>query len=172
MSECVHYGVESFLIENLTNISKNTGKGKAYNKLCMCSWKRTRLFSNIRKRCILAGIEFKAVCASYSSIKGQLEHDDEIDSIAAAIEIGNRMEDGSSKPGDSKVDMGALSNRWKKEIESSFNHTPTWKEVSEMLKEKFKKSKYRNFFSESDKRVRVSSRLKSVSSHVMTYAFV
>lgn len=49
--------------------------------------------------------------------------------------------------GDSRVEIGRLSCRWKNEINLYFKQVPSWKEASEFLKKKFKNSSYRNFFS-------------------------
>ena len=169
---CIHCKVESFLIEDLNIKHKDSGKGKAFNKLCLNSWERNILFNNLNKRCNLNGIEFDPVYAGYSSIKGQLEHEDEVDSIAAAIEIGKRKNVDLRNMKSTQVDMGKLSNRWKKEITSNFNHIPTWDEISCFLKKKYRNSSYRNFFSESNNRIRVSSSFKSVHSHVKTFVFI
>ena len=169
---CIHYKVESFLIEDLNIKSKDSGKGKAFNKLCLNHWDRNLLFNNLQKRCNLNGIEFDPVFAGYSSIKGQLEHEDEVDSIAAAIEIGQRKNKDLRNMKSTQVDMGMLSNRWKKEITSNFNHVPTWDEISSFLKKKFKNSSYRNFFSEDNPNIGVSFSFKSVHSYVKTYVFI
>lgn len=172
IKSCVHYKVESFVIEDLTIKSKNSGKGKTYNKLCLNHWQRNLLFNNLQKRCHIENIGFYPVYAGYSSIKGQLENDNDVDSIAAAIEIGNRKGKDLKEFGESKVEIGRLSCRWKNEINLYFKQVPSWKEVSEFLKKKFKNSSYRNFFSETSKNIRVSYSLNSQKSHVKLYHFI
>ena len=96
----------------------------------------------------------------------------EVDSIAAAIEIGKRKNKNLKKFGDSKLKLKDLSNRWKKEIKQNFSKVPIWKEVSGFLKKKFKNSSYRNFFSDENKNIRVSYSLNSKSNHVKVYSFI
>ena len=169
---CVHYKVESFVIEDLTIKSKSLNKGRKLNRLCLNNWLRNLLFNNIKKRCNLNNIQFHAVYAGYSSIKGQLENEMEVDSIAAAIEIGKRKNKNLKKFGDSKLKLKDLSNRWKKEIKTNFSKVPTWKEVSSFLKKKFKNSSYRNFFSDKNKNIRVSYSLNSKNNYIKVYSFI
>lgn len=174
INTCIHYKVETFVIEDLSIRSKDIGQGKRLNKLCLNSWQRTLLFNNLHKHCNLNQIEFKPVLAHYSSVKGQLEHEDEVDSIAAAIEIGRRKDIDAKEiknMWDTRADIGSLSNRWKKEI-GSMTETPTWKNILLFLKKKFKNQSYRNFFSESNSRIRVSYSLDCARSHVKVYAFI
>lgn len=171
-SQCAHYQVSDFVIEDLNIKSQNFNKGKAFNKLCINSWMRRLLVSNLRKRMNLMKIRFHEVYAGYSSIKGQLEHDDKVDSIAAAIEIGNRLNNRNLKKfGDSKVELGNLSNRWKNEIGSSFKQAPSWKEVSEFLKKNYPGNSYRVLFSERHPSLRASSRMSSTKSFVKIHCF-
>ena len=170
-SQCAHYQVSDFVIEDLNIKSKNTGKGKSFNKLCLNSWQRRLLVSNLRKRMNMLGIKFHEVYAGYSSIKGVLENDGKVDSIAAAIEIGNRLGKKLGKFGDSKVELGNLSNRWKKEMSFSFKHVPSWKEVYGFLKRNYPENSYRVLFSEQHALLRVSSRMSSVHSFVKIHIF-
>ena len=171
-SQCAHYQVSDFVIEDLNIKSKNTGNGKAFNKLCLNSWMRKLLSSNLRKRINMLGINFYEVYAGYSSVKGQLENDEKVDSIAAAIEIGNRLNVKDLKKfGDSKVELGNLSNRWKKEINSSFKQVPSWKQVYEFLKKNYPGNSYRVLFSERRMSLRASSRMSSEKSFVKVHCF-
>ena len=164
--QCAHYQVSDFVIEDLSIKSKDHGKGRSFNKLCNNSWQRRLLTSNLRKRMNLMKIRFHEVYAGYSSIKGVLENDGKVDSIASAIEIGNRKGKDLKKFGDSKVKLGNLSNRWKEEIGSNFKHVPTWKEVYEFLKSNYPGNSYRVLFSEKHPLLRVSLRMGSEKSLV------
>lgn len=171
-SQCAHYRVSDFVIEDLNIKSKNFNKGKVFNKLCNNSWQRRLLAGNLRKRMNMLGINFVEVYAGYSSIKGVLENDGKIDSIASAIEIGNRLNNKNlRKFGDSKAELGDLSNRWKKKISSSFKQVPSWKEVSSFLKSNYPGNSYRVLFSEQHPLLRVSSRMCSEKSFVKIRIF-
>ena len=170
--QCTHYQVSDFVIEDLTIQSKNLNKGKVFNKLCLNSWMRRLLVSNLHKRMNLIGINFVEVYAGYSSVKGQIENENKVDSIAAAIEIGNRLKNKNlRKFGDSKVELGNLSNRWKKEIGSNFKQVPSWKQVYEFLKKNYPKNSYRVLFSEQHPLLRASFRMSSKKSFVKIHSF-
>ena len=163
--------MSDFVIEDLSIKPKDHGKGRSFNKLCNNSWKRRLLVSNLRKRMNMLGINFHEVYAGYSSIKGVLENENKVDSIASAIEIGNRLNKNLGKFGDSKVKLGNLSNRWKEEIGSSFKQAPSWKEVYEFLKKNYPGNSYRVLFSEQHPLLRVSSRMGSEKSFVKVHVF-
>lgn len=169
--QCAHYQVSDFVIEDLNIKSKDHGKGRSFNKLCNNSWQRRLLASNLRKRMNLMKIRFHEVYAGYSSIKGVLENENKVDSIASAIEIGNRLGEKLGKFGDSKVKLGNLSNRWKNEISSNFKQAPSWKEVSDFLKSNYPGNSYRVLFSEQHPLLRVSSRMGSEKSFVKIRIF-
>lgn len=164
------YKVETLVLEDLNIKSKNNKLGKRFNKLCNNDWLRNTFVNNLNKRCNLLGIKVEKVFAGYSSIKGQLEHEDDVDSIAAAIELSNRINKNLKDFGNTKVNIEKLSNRWKKEIISNFKQCPTWKDISNFLKKKFKSS-YRNFFNINKTNV-VSYSLNSYKSKVLVYKFI
>ena len=93
------------------------------------------------------------------------------ENIGVAIQIGKRKGKDLKGFGNTKVEVGELSNRWKKEIISNFKQVPTWKDIFEYLKKKYKMS-YRYFFSEFDKNIRVSYRLNSDKSYIKSYMFI
>lgn len=68
------------------------------------------------------------------------------------------------------MEVENLSNRWKKEINSNFKQVPTWRDISEFLKNKFKNS-YRNLFS-IEKFNGVSYSLNSNKSYIKLYCFI
>ena len=85
-----HYRCEYFIYEKLDINSSDLGKGKKLNKLCNNNWRRTRQIKSIIKRCNIIGIKTQEVIAQYSSFIGQIDNEEEIDSIAAAIELSRR----------------------------------------------------------------------------------
>ena len=164
------FKVQTLILEDLNIKSSNKNKGRLFNKICNNDWLRKCFANNLKKRCNLIGIKIQQVYAGYSSIKGQLENDNEIDSIASAIELSKRKDKDLKNFGDTKVEIGELSNHWKKEIISNFKQVPTWKNISDFLKKKFNMS-YRNFFSEFDKNIRVSYSLNSKNSYIFLYIY-
>jgi hypothetical protein len=87
---CKHYRVEMVGYEDLTIVSKDHGKGRGLNRLINNSWNRNLFINNFKKRLNILGIQNKPVPAQYSSTIGCLNHPEETDSIAAAIEISRR----------------------------------------------------------------------------------
>ena len=171
-SLCKHLKVETIIIEDLNIKGRNNGLGKFHNKSCNNDWLRNTFSNNLQKRCNLIGIKVEKVFAGYSSIKGQLENENEVDSIAAALEIANRHGKDLKNFGTRTVDLGKLANRWKKELISEYgeNCILNWKQVSEFLKKKFSSS-YRNFFSR-EKFKGVSFSLNSKKSYIEIYTFL
>lgn len=165
------YKVQTLILQDLNIKISDKKKGKSFNKSCNNDWLRKCFVNNLKKRCNLIGIQTQEVFAGYSSIKGQLQNQNEVDSIAAAIQIGKRKDKDLQGFGNTKVEIGKLSNRWKKEIISNFKQVPTWKDISEYLKKKYKMS-YRYFFSDKNKNIRVSYRLNSDKSYIKSYIFI
>lgn len=85
-----HYQVAHIVYEKLNIKPKDLGKGKAYNKLCNNNWRRSRIVGSLIKRCNIIGIHTQEVVAQYSSFIGQIDNEQEYDSIAAAIELARR----------------------------------------------------------------------------------
>lgn len=85
-----HYRCEYFVYEQLNIKPSDQGKGKFLNKLCNNNWRRKRQVDNILKRCNIVGIKTQGVIAQYSSFIGQIDNENEYDSIAAAIELSRR----------------------------------------------------------------------------------
>lgn len=85
-----HYHCEAIGVEKLKMNSKDHKWGKNYNRLVNNNWLRVILYQNLKKRCEYLGIKFIEVYPQYSSFIGCIEHPNEVDSIAAAFEIGRR----------------------------------------------------------------------------------
>ncbi len=85
-----HYRCEYFIYEKLDIKSSDKGQGKMFNKLCNNDWRRKRILGNLGKRCNILGIKVQEVIPQYSSFVGQIDNENEYDSIAAAIELGRR----------------------------------------------------------------------------------
>lgn len=87
-----HYRCELFITEDLSIKSNDKGIGKRFNKLVNNQWNRSKLISNIKKRCNIQGIRFLSVQANYSSFIGNfLYRDLELpDMVLASIELGRR----------------------------------------------------------------------------------
>ena len=87
-----YYNCEVFGFEELNIKSKDTTRGKNYNKLVNNVWNRTKLVNNIKKRCNIYSIRVMLVKPNYSSFVGNfLFRDLELpDMTLASIEIGRR----------------------------------------------------------------------------------
>ena len=87
-----YYRCELFITEDLTIESSDKTLGKRYNKLVNNQWNRSKMISNIKKRCNIQGIRFLTVQADYSSFIGNfLYRDLELpDMVLASIELGRR----------------------------------------------------------------------------------
>ena len=86
------YKCELFGIERLDVESKDSGKGRRFNRLVNNQWNRSIFFENIKKRCNVVGIKFVEVKAEYSSFIGNVVYRNEKlpDMILSSIEIGRR----------------------------------------------------------------------------------
>jgi hypothetical protein len=87
---CKHYKVECVGLEKLTMSSKNHNKGRKLNRLLNNSWNRNRFTQNLVKRLNILGIKNQEIVCAYSSTVGCLDHPEETDSVAAALEIARR----------------------------------------------------------------------------------
>lgn len=87
-----YYKCEVFGLEELNIKSKDTDKGKYFNKLVNNVWNRNKLVNNIKKRCNIYSIRVMLVKPNYSSFVGNfLFRDLELpDMVLASIEIGRR----------------------------------------------------------------------------------
>ena len=87
-----HYKCEVFGLEELNIKSKDTDKGKYFNKLVNNVWNRNKIVNNIKKRCNAYSIRVMLTKPNYSSFVGNfLFRDLELpDMVLASIEIGRR----------------------------------------------------------------------------------
>ena len=85
-----HYRCEYFAHEKLDIESKEHNKGRRFNRLVNNDWRRKRIVGNMTKRCNILGIKVQPILPQYSSFIGQVQHEDEYDSVAAAIELSRR----------------------------------------------------------------------------------
>ena len=87
-----YYRCEVFGLEELNIKSKDTTRGKHYNKLVNNVWNRTRLVNNIKKRCNIYSIRVMLAKPNYSSFVGNfLFRDLKLpDMTLASIEISRR----------------------------------------------------------------------------------
>lgn len=85
-----HYKCEIVGLEQLNMVSKNHNKGKFLNRLINNTWNRNLFINNLKKNLNILGIKNQEVAPQYSSTIGCLNHPEETDSIAAALEIGRR----------------------------------------------------------------------------------
>ena len=87
-----YYRCEVFGLEELNIKSKDTNRGKHYNKLVNNVWNRTKLVNNIKKRCNVYNIKVMLAKPNYSSFVGNfLFRDLKLpDMVLASIEISRR----------------------------------------------------------------------------------
>jgi len=92
VNKAAYYQCSIFGIEDLNIKSSDKGKGKKFNRLCNNCWNRSLIFSNIQKRCNVAGIHFQKVMPNYSSFVGNFlfRRLEMPDMCLSAFEIGRR----------------------------------------------------------------------------------
>ena len=122
-----YYRCEVFGLEELNIKSKDTTKGKHYNKLVNNVWNRNKLVNNIKKRCNIYSIRVMLVKPNYSSFVGNfLFRDLNLpDMTLASIEIGRRCYEFKSQYIDKKYkkkniilpDVNDFNDRYVKSLE-------------------------------------------------------
>ena len=87
-----YYKCEIFGLEELNVKSKDTTRGKRYNKLVNNVWNRTKLVNNIKKRCNIYSIRVMLAKPNYSSFVGNFlfRYLNLPDMVLASIEISRR----------------------------------------------------------------------------------
>lgn len=160
---CKRFHVGQFIVEDLT--FKHSNKGKSFNRLCKNKWNRQLVCEKIQKYCNLNNIEFKEVNACYTSFIGNLVYN-EPDMIAASLEIARRgfykFQKDKFYPDLIKVET--LRNRWKKDLERTYN---SWVELFNKIK--IMELKYRNSLKDYSFKV---FRFSSSKSFINLYSFI
>lgn len=127
----IHYQCSVIAYEQLEIKTKDHGKGRRYNKLVNNSWNRAKFIQILNKHCVLNGIKALPIHAAYSSFIGCMMYPDDIDSIAAAIEIHRRAMD-YIKSFTYKIfpemELSDLTTRWKEMLNCEISSL-TWKEL-------------------------------------------
>ena len=89
---CLYYQCESFCVEDLDIKTKDSGRGRKYNRLVNNNWCRNKLELNLQKRCNIFDIKFIKTRPDYSSFIGNFlfRSLNLPDMILASVEIGRR----------------------------------------------------------------------------------
>ena len=150
-----YYKCEVFGLEELNIKSKDTARGKRYNKLVNNVWNRNKLVNNIKKRCNIYTIRVIFAKSNYSSFVGNfLFRDLNLpDMTLASIEIGRRCYEFKTQYIDKKYkkkniilpDVNDFNDRYIKSLEE-FNIPGEIKDLVEVY----------NFLKNSKSRYRIS----------------
>ena len=70
VNKAIYYKCQIFSIEDLNIESKDSGKGKRFNRLVNNQWNRNGFINNLEKRCNIFGIKLLKVKPEYSSFIG------------------------------------------------------------------------------------------------------
>ena len=164
INKALHYKCEKFIIEGLSKLGGNTGKGKAFNRLINNVWNRNLFKRSLKKHCNSFGIKFVDVNPCYSSIIGNIIYNQYPDPACASLEINRRGQYKFQKdkfyPKVPSVEN--LNELWKQTLDKSFE---SWKELSAWLNNS--KMRYRIPLNESSK----SFSYKSSKSSINLYEF-
>lgn len=92
INKAIYYKVQLFSIEDLNIESKDSGKGKKFNRLVNNQWSRNSFINNLEKRCNIFGIKLLKVKPEYSSFIGNFlfRSVNLPDPILSSIEISRR----------------------------------------------------------------------------------
>lgn len=125
-----HWHVQAIAIEKLDIKSKNHAKGKTFNRLVNNTWHRNLLINSIKKWSSIYDLKVLEIYAAYSSFVGCINLPNEVDSIAAALEINSRaqkaLEGQKYNCLPDTFDKLAISTRWK-EMELQDQSIESWK---------------------------------------------
>ena len=92
INKALYYKVETICLENLSIVSKDSDKGKRFNRQVNNQWLRNDFVNNLTKRCNIFGIKLQNVKAEYSSFIGNFLYRslNLPDPVLASIEISRR----------------------------------------------------------------------------------
>ena len=170
-----HFQCEAFAIEKLDMGNKNHGLGKRFNKLINNQWLRNVLVVNLEKRCNLNNIKFKEVYPQYSSFIGCMLYPDEVDSIAAAMEINRRgytLNNYKSNSGSvmyPKFDVNFLKGLWKNQL-GDLDFGKDWKQFYTKVKES--KVRYRLLLDDVIDKVDAVFKVFNIKDYIGIYNFI
>jgi IS605 OrfB family transposase len=179
---CKHYKVECVGLEKLTMSPKNHGKGRNLNRL-LNSWNRNKFTQNLIKRLNILGIKNQEIICAYSSTVGCLDHPEETDSVAAALEITrrtyvslNRFIKKVKEFSDvdvmyPKINRGLIKERWNSILSDYNPKNIGYKGIHEYLKSQKKLNDLRFLFKDYDFSSWSCFSLKSDTSLVRCVAF-
>lgn len=154
---CKHYKVECVGLKSLTMPSKDHKKGRRLNRL-LNSWNHNKFTQNLIKRLNILGIKSQEIVCAYSSTVGCLDHPEETDSIAAALEISrrchvflNRYIKKRKEFSDvdvmyPKINRGLIKERWNSILSGYNPKNIGYKGIHEYLKKEKKLTKLRFLF--------------------------
>ncbi len=170
-----HFQCEAFVIEDLEFKDKNRKFGKKFNKLVNNQWLRGAFISNIEKRCNVDKIRLVRVYPQYSSFIGCMMYPDEVDSVAAAIEINRRgyalinyVKGNSVSVMYPKFDKDQLRNLWKERLVGDLGGD--WKQF--YIKVKESGVKYRLLLDDVKNRVNAVFKVFNMKKYINSYNFI
>jgi IS605 OrfB family transposase len=160
VNKAKHLQCFKFIIEELSVKSKDHKKGKVFNKTVNNTWQRSKLFSNLRKRCQIENIEFVEINPAYTSVIGNTLHRNYPDPINATFEIARRgyFKYKKDKFYPAVPSSDYLNEQWKQTLDKSFS---SWKELSDWIKNSI--LKYRVSLDENRKFFRMKSNKSRVT---------
>lgn len=141
----IHYRCETISLEELTMGSKNSNKGKIFNRLCNNEWNRELFQWQINKLCDKYGIKCISVNAAYSSTIGNILHRYLPDACASSMEIARRRKFKFTKKlclyPKTNFNQIAILNQWKEEGLLNLTDITSWVDLHKQIKNS--KIKYR-----------------------------
>ncbi len=171
-----HFQCEAFVLEKLEIGNKNHNLGIKFNKMINNQWLRNVLISNLEKRCNLNEIKFTEVYPQYSSFIGCIMYPDEVDSIAAAIELNRRGyelinydKNNSISVMYPKFDVNHLKGLWKNQLDD-LDFGDNWKQFYTKVKES--KLRYRLLLDDIKNKVDVVFKVFNIKNYIVLYNFI
>ena len=170
-----HFKCEAFILEDLQFKDKNRKLGKKFNRLVNNQWLRGAFISNLEKRCNIDKIRLVRVYPQYSSFIGCMMYPDEVDSVAAAIELNRRgyalmnyVKGNSFSVMYPKFDKDQLRNLWKERLVGDLGGD--WKQFYIKIKEL--KLRYRLLLDDVKDRVDADLKVFNMKKYIDSYNFI